>query len=146
MLEEWSLDFSFSGMKSQAYNFVTKREQLTVKSEKWKVNNNEEWTINSVDNEQMKNSLSEGQVDELAYEFQEAITDVLSKKLLWAVEQFGAKTIGLVGWVSANKRLREKLSLNTSWLPLLLPTKFDYCMDNAAMIGVVGLLMASKSV
>jgi len=25
-------------------------------------------------------------------------------------------------------------------MPFLMPVSFDYCMDNAAMIGVVGLL------
>lgn len=80
----------------------------------------------------------------IARAFQEAITDVLVKKSLQCVHEYGAKTLWLVGGVSANKRLREKLQA-TSWKlkatsNLVLPSEFKYCMDNAGMIGVVGIL------
>jgi N6-L-threonylcarbamoyladenine synthase len=117
MLEEGSFDFSFSGMKSQAYTFIERMK------------NNNPW------------DLTFDQINEISYEFQEAITDVLSKKLLSAVAKFDAKTIWLVGGVSANMRLREKLGHIPEDKKILLPMKFEYCTDNAAMIGVVGLVM-----
>ncbi len=114
MLEEWSFDFSFSGMKSQAYTFIERIRKSNLD----------------------KIDLTHDQIAELAYEFQESITDVLSDKLINATQKFHAKTIWLVWWVSANIRLREKLQNHN----IILPTKFEYCVDNAAMIWVVWLL------
>lgn len=44
---------------------------------------------------------------DIAYEFQEAVIEVLGKKLVQAAHEHGAKTIGIVGGVSANDRLFE---------------------------------------
>lgn len=63
----------------------------------------------------------------LAYEVQEAVTDVLVKKTLMAAEKFKVKNILLAGGVAANKRLREKL-------PQALVPPFNLCTDNAAYI------------
>lgn len=63
----------------------------------------------------------------LAFELQEAITDVLVKKTLKAAEEFKVKNILLAGGVAANKRLREKL-------PSALAPDFKFCTDNAAYI------------
>jgi N6-L-threonylcarbamoyladenine synthase len=111
-------DFSFSGMKSQCYNLLQKLEKqwITV-----------QWQI----------------LHDIAYEFQEAIVDTLSYKLLKAVEQYSPNTIWLVWWVSANDRLFEQVSLATQmqfWKSVIRPTKKLYSTDNGAMIGVVGLL------
>lgn len=63
----------------------------------------------------------------LAYELQEAVTDVLVKKTLMAAEKYQPKSILLAGGVAANKRLREKLS-KANFPPINL------CTDNAAYI------------
>ena len=63
----------------------------------------------------------------LAYELQEAVTDVLAKKTLQAAEKYKVKTILLAGGVAANKRLREKL-------PQASAPPFALCTDNAAYI------------
>lgn len=71
------------------------------------------------------------------YSYQEAIIEVLIKKTLKAAEKYGAKSIVLSGGVSANKRLREKMSENISKkindVKFLLPD-LKYTTDNAAMI------------
>jgi tRNA A37 threonylcarbamoyltransferase TsaD len=79
----------------------------------------------------------------------------LGKKLVRAALKYNAKTIWLSGWVSANDRLREyitellenkqrlknqDISADNFNAELLVPAKKLYCTDNAAMIGVAGLL------
>ena len=73
----------------------------------------------------------------LSYEVQEAITDVLVKKTLLAVEKFDAVSILLSGGVSANLRLREKLQqkINDSRPDLTLHAPpLELCTDNAVYI------------
>ena len=71
----------------------------------------------------------------MAYEIQEAITDVLVKKTLRAAKKYRVKSILIGGGVAANSRLREKLkagSLNLH-VQLFIPDK-QLCTDNAAVI------------
>ena len=63
----------------------------------------------------------------LAYEVQEAITDVLAKKTLHAKEQYHAKSILISGGAAANLRLREKL-------PSAIAPPIHLCTDNAVYI------------
>ena len=63
----------------------------------------------------------------LAYELQEAITDVLVTKTRRAAEKYQVKNILLAGGVAANKRLREKI-------PEALCPPIELCTDNAAYI------------
>ncbi len=63
----------------------------------------------------------------LAYEVQEAITDVLEAKTKNAAEQYGAKSILISGGVAANLRLREKL-------PSAIAPTINLCTDNAVYI------------
>jgi N6-L-threonylcarbamoyladenine synthase len=83
---------------------------------------------------------------EISYGYQEIITEILSKRLIEAFEKspsFGgvgeaAKSIGIVGGVSANSALRkimEKYSRENN-IPYYTPKSLKYCGDNAAMIGV----------
>jgi len=83
----------------------------------------------------------------IAYEFQEAITDVLVKKTMKAAKEFETKSIILAGGVSANKRLKEKFEerikkerLN---IKLLVP-KLEYATDNAIMIALAGFFQYIK--
>jgi N6-L-threonylcarbamoyladenine synthase len=91
---------------------------------------------------------------DIAYEFQEAVVEVMVKKLVRAWIAFGAKTLGLAGGVSCNDRLREYLNkqlemiddkLEMKWqqqnnMVCFRPMKKVYSMDNAAMIGLAGIL------
>jgi N6-L-threonylcarbamoyladenine synthase len=82
-------------------------------------------------------------VSYIAYEFQEAVVETLWKKLLKAAKFFGISNIAITGWVSANSRLREFILDNKQkyWIEnFYTPAKLVYSTDNAAMIGVVGLL------
>jgi len=58
-------------MKSQAYTFIERIRKSNLD----------------------KTDLTHDQIAELAYEFQESITDVLSDKLISATQKFHAKTI-----------------------------------------------------
>ncbi len=109
MLNQNNFDFSFSGLKTALLNFTKKLKPL--------------------------NSLV---VSQLAYELQEAVTDVLVSKTLKAAAQFAVKSILVGGGVAANKRLREKFKSTTNQpayksLKLFLPP-FSLCTDNAAVV------------
>lgn len=111
-------DFSFSGMKSQAYNVLQKLEKQWVLVQ---------WQI----------------LFDIAYEFQEAIVDTLLYKLHHAIVEYKPQTIGIVWWVSANDRLYEQAQTMVRRefdKDVLRPTKKVYSTDNGAMIGVVWLL------
>ena len=112
-------EFSFSGMKSQVSFLLEHLER--------------DWI-----------ALTEELVCDIAYEFQEAVVEVLSKKLIQAWEHFGAKALALAGGVSANTRLcnaiPELLSKKQLICPFFIPVKKVYSTDNGAMIGLAGLL------
>ena len=80
---------------------------------------------------------TKGKKEDLAHEFQEAVVDVLSTKLMRAAKRYKVKTVLLGGGVAANRRLREEVSdlAKTSALKLVIPD-FKYCTDNAVMIGI----------
>ena len=75
-------------------------------------------------------------VADLAASFQEAVVDVLVGKSLEAAKEFKAKDILVAGGVSANKALRERMSVE-SRLPVHIPP-LNLCTDNAAMIAGAG--------
>lgn len=78
-------------------------------------------------------------VADAAASLQQAVVDALSKKSLRAVEEAGAGALCLVGGVSANRLLRETLGAECSrrGVRFFVPD-FEFCTDNAAMIGVAG--------
>jgi len=113
MIDSKNYDFSFSGLKTSLLYF-------------WqKLNPEEKKKLRPV----------------LAFELQEAITDVLVEKTLKAAKDYSVKSIILGGGVTANQKLREKFQekfrkQNKSfnfYLPLL-----KYTTDNAMMIALAG--------
>ncbi len=119
MLHSRDLDFSFSGLKSAVRRYVDAHSPL-----------------------------SESDKEELAYEFQEAVVEVLISKTMSAVESASHVTgisspekihVILAGGVSANHLLRERLSKELTTNTLHTPA-FALCGDNALMIGVAGAL------
>lgn len=84
------------------------------------------------------NAITEQQAD-LAAGYQEAIVDVLVRQAFAAVEQAGVSALAVVGGVSANSRLRTKLTERAAkeGIELGLPA-LSYCTDNAAMIAAAG--------
>ncbi|MHB8917280.1 MAG: tRNA (adenosine(37)-N6)-threonylcarbamoyltransferase complex transferase subunit TsaD [Desulfocucumaceae bacterium] len=106
-LEEGSLDFSFSGLKSSVINYLHNAGQ---KGEE----------VNPAD---------------LAASFQQAVVDVLVCKTMEAAIKYQARTVVLAGGVAANRALRsgmDKASLDYG-LRLVYPPPI-LCTDNAAMI------------
>jgi len=109
MLNSGDLDFSFSGLKTAVLYTLQKMTPAQIKK----------------------------QTPALAAEFQQAVVDVLTTKILSAAKQFQAKTIMLGGGVAANEALRAALKQKTadSGRRFLVPTQ-KLCTDNAAMIAL----------
>jgi len=109
-LEKSGFGFSFSWLKSAVKREIDKRWQLTGQDK-----------------------------IEISFEFQSAVNEVLSYKLIEAARQKNTKTIMLAGWVSANDNLNSLLARGAekNTLSFITPKKKLYCMDNAAMIGIL---------
>lgn len=84
-------------------------------------------------------------INSICFAFQEAIIDVLIKKALKASKETNLDKLVIVGGVSANLYLRERLAK----LPIkVFFPNLKWCTDNAAMIayaGFVNLKYAKKS-
>lgn len=114
MLDKNSLDFSFSGLKTAVALFI----------KKWSNDLSQNREISSAD---------------IAASFQEAVVDVLVKKLLLSQRICGVRTVVVAGGVACNKRLRTRLSeiAEENDLHIYCP-RAQYCTDNGAMIAVAG--------
>jgi len=82
--------------------------------------------------------------EDICASFQEAAIDVLVTKTLRAAKQFKAKSLSLSGGVSANKALRERLSLASkkAKITFLFPSA-GLRTDNAEMIGLAAAFQLS---
>ncbi|WP_419211052.1 tRNA (adenosine(37)-N6)-threonylcarbamoyltransferase complex transferase subunit TsaD [Maribacter sp. X9] len=108
------LDFSFSGLKTSILYFIQKRTKE--------------------DPNFIKNNL-----EDICASIQYTIIAILMQKLKKAVKLTGIKEIAIGGGVSANSGIRKALLEAQSkygWKTYI--PKFEYCTDNAAMIGIVG--------
>ena len=108
-LDRDQFDFSFSGIKTAVLRYLQTHEN-------WR-----------------------DEIEDIAYAFQEAVTDVLSFKLIHAAEKRKVSHIALTGGVAANKRLREKTreAAEKKGMKLHVPP-ISLCGDNAAMIAALG--------
>ncbi len=116
-----SLDFSFSGLKTAARRIVdAARADEGIEDEP-------------------SARLSEARVAELAWGFQDSVTDVLVTKTIRAAREIGARSIVLGGGVAANGILRSRLLAHAVSLgiPVIIPRP-GLCTDNGAMIGAAG--------
>ena len=76
---------------------------------------------------------------DLCASIQQCIVGFLIKKLERAVKQTGVRQIAIAGGVSANSLLRselQRLGDRHHW-QVFIP-KFQFCTDNAAMVGIAG--------
>jgi N6-L-threonylcarbamoyladenine synthase len=114
-------DFSFSGLKTAARRIIGAARVAE----------------GLPDDESAR--LSETTVAELAWGFQDAVTDVLATKTARAAAEIGARSIVVGGGVAANGALRERLveEADALGLPLIVPRP-GLCTDNGAMIGAAG--------
>lgn len=110
------LNFSFSGLKTSILYFVQKSVKKNPK-------------------------FIEENLKDICASIQFTILEILMQKLKLAVNQTGIKEIAIGGGVAANSgiRFRLKEAEKTLGWHTYIP-KFEYCTDNAAMIGIVGYL------
>ena len=78
-------------------------------------------------------------LNDLCASIQFSIVNILIEKIQKAVNKTNIKEIGIAGGVSANSFLRSSLKniAKKNNYNLYIP-KFEYCTDNAAMIGIAG--------
>ncbi len=113
MLHSEDYHFSFSGLKTAVMNHLKK------------------------DN----GARNESTINDICASFQEAAVEVLVEKTIRACGDLNCPTAILSGGVAANTRLRSQLkeTADRQGIRLVVPS-MKYCTDNAAMIGITGLL------
>ena len=119
MIDDGSLDFSFSGLKTAVLDRVKVEKEI---SEEFKA--------------------------DMAASFQEAVCDVLSAKLIKGLEKYPeVKEVHMAGGVSANLRLRELIGerLEGRGVTFRHPQSIRFCTDNAAMIAGAGYFVYQKN-
>jgi len=106
-------DFSFSGIKTAVLYFL----RTELKKEKDFINKNIENLCASIEN---------------------TLIGMLFDKLTLAVKQTGIREVAIAGGVAANSLLRERIQTKqkSGWHTYI--PEFEYCTDNAAMIGIAG--------
>ena len=110
------LNFSFSGLKTSILYFI---EKETAKNPDF---------------------IATHKAD-ICASIQHTIVEILMRKVKKAVTQTGVREIAIGGGVSANSGIRTALTnaaKKHGWTTHI--PKFEYCTDNAAMIGIVGYL------
>jgi N6-L-threonylcarbamoyladenine synthase len=113
MILQKNYDFSFSGLKTAVlYDFKSRPPKVRT---------------------------SKKYIQEICFETQQAIIDVLIRKTIRAAKEFRTKAIILGGGVAANKELRKQfkeiIKKNLPNTRYLIPVP-KLCTDNAVMVGV----------
>jgi N6-L-threonylcarbamoyladenine synthase len=119
MIHEKNLDFSFSGLKTAVLYETKKRDKSVLESDDYRV--------------------------EISKRIEEAIVEVLSKKMAKAIDAYKANSIVVGGGVSANKELRKALKnlAKEKSIPISFP-KTKHTGDNACMIALSTIISPSK--
>ncbi|MBC2840297.1 tRNA (adenosine(37)-N6)-threonylcarbamoyltransferase complex transferase subunit TsaD [Robiginitalea sp. SC105] len=110
------LDFSFSGLKTSVLYFMQKHTEADP-------------------------GFIERERDNICASLQRTIVTILMQKLRRAAKQTGIRHVAIGGGVAANSGIRKALAEAESklgWTTYIPP--FQYCTDNAGMIGIVGYL------
>ncbi len=109
-----SLDFSFSGIKTSVALYVNK------------------WREREENKGQVKKA-------DIAASFQEAVVDVLVRKIMKGAEKTAVTSVAIAGGVACNQALRERLREIASEkdISVYFPRP-EYCTDNGAMIALAG--------
>ena len=110
------LNFSFSGLKTSILYFIQKQQKIDP-------------------------NFATTYKEDICASIQHTIITILMDKLKKAVAKTGITQIAIGGGVSANSGIRKALKeaeTDLGWTTYI--PKFEYCTDNAAMIGIVGYL------
>jgi len=115
------LNYSFSGLKTNFSYFLR-------------------------DNLKLNENFVQENLNDLCASLQYTIIEILMNKLRKAAKLTGIKEIAVAGGVSANSGLRDTLRFNAEKLgwSLYIP-KFEFTMDNAAMIAITGYYKYQKA-
>ncbi|HUX80832.1 MAG TPA: tRNA (adenosine(37)-N6)-threonylcarbamoyltransferase complex transferase subunit TsaD [Candidatus Paceibacterota bacterium] len=120
MLHDATCDFSFSGLKTAVLYLLKKNPNM-----------------------------NESGKQQLAHEFENAVTEVLWKKTARALEETGAGTLVIGGGVSANTHIRRTFTKNIQEefpnVTLSIPAK-ALTTDNAIMIALAGFYRAGGKI
>jgi N6-L-threonylcarbamoyladenine synthase len=112
MLNSKDLNFSFSGLKTAVLTLVNNNQPLTDEIKK-----------------------------DIAWEFQESVTEILTAKCMSALRETGLDNLIVSGGVGANTKLREKLNAATKKkLCKVSYPRLEFCTDNGAMIAFAGAM------
>ncbi len=98
--------------------------------------------------EKLPRPLANQDVADVALEMQEAVADVLCRRLFQAAGEHRVRSVYLAGGVSANSLLRRRVGDEAGRRDLhFLPPELAFCTDNAAMIAYTGFchLAAGRS-
>jgi N6-L-threonylcarbamoyladenine synthase len=118
MINDATCDFSFSGLKTSVLTLLKKNPEISDEEKKL-----------------------------IAYEFENAVTEVLLKKTARALEETEARTLVLGGGVSANTHIRqsftEKITNEYPNITLRIPPA-ALTGDNAIMIALAGFYRALR--
>lgn len=110
MLKSGDLNFSFSGLKTAVLTLVNQQQPLDAQT-----------------------------TADIAWEFQEAVTEILTTKCMSALKETGLDNLIVSGGVGANLRLRERLNTATKRkLCKVSYPRLEFCTDNGAMIAFAG--------
>ena len=106
-------DYSFSGIKTSFLYFIEQQRR-----------NNENFVAENL--------------NDICASYQSHLIKVLLKKVKVLLKDSGIKDLAIAGGVSANSGLRREVKLLETEMGIrtFIP-KFEYCTDNAAMIGIV---------
>ena len=131
MIHSKDYDFSFSGLKTAVLYAVKKKYgKAPLRSAFSRTTEGRQY------------------IKQMCVEIQQAIIDVLIKKILKAAKDYKAKTIILGGGVVANFELRKQLKkVIQKELPnvqYLIPN-IQFCTDNAVMTAVTGYFRWKKN-
>ena len=116
-MERHRFDFSFSGLKTSVARWVEARER----------------------------SGEPVPVADVAASFQEAVTDVLTRKAVLACQEHGVDDLLIGGGVAANSRLRAMAQerCDAAGIRLRVPRP-GLCTDNGAMVAALGAQMVAR--
>lgn len=112
MLNSPDLNFSFSGLKTAVLTLVNSQPTLDQET-----------------------------LQDIAWAFQESVTEILVHKCLKALKQTGLKRLVVSGGVGANQRLRQRMNEAAAKRGLQVSyPRLAFCTDNGAMIAFAGAM------